>query len=221
MYKHPELDRDNMTPQQALDVLIEGNNRFSNNLQLLNFTTDSAPHKDLYNIVMMNKDRQHPFVSMLSCSDSRAPVEMVFDQALGDVFSVRLAGNIASDKAIGSLEFGCKYLGSKLIVVLGHTDCGAVKAACDDFKDGHIGEITNLIKPAVRMEKAITQQRNSSNADFVQKVCTLSVQVQMEEILHTSDILQDMVASRQIGIVGGIYDLATGKVRFMQETLGF
>lgn len=219
MYKHPQLDRDKMTPQEALDVLIEGNHRFSKNLTLLNFKADSAANKDRYNQVMMNKDKQHPFVSMLSCSDSRAPVEMVFDQALGDVFSVRLAGNIASDKAIGSLEFGCKYLGSKLIVVLGHTGCGAVKAACDDFKDGHIGEITNLIKPAVRLEKSISQNRNSSNADFVEKVCELSVQVQMDEIIHTSDILQDMMASKQIAIVGGIYDLVTGEVRFMQDTL--
>ena len=219
MYKHPQLDRDKMTPQEALDVLIEVNHRFSKNLTLLNFKADSAANKDRYNLVMMNKDKQHPFVSMLSCSDSRAPVEMVFDQALGDVFSVRLAGNIASDKAIGSLEFGCKYLGSKLIVVLGHTGCGAVKAACDDFKEGHIGEITNLIKPAVRLEKSISQNRNSSNADFVEKVCELSVQVQMDEIIHTSDILQDMMASKQIAIVGGIYDLVTGEVRFMQDTL--
>ncbi|OGV77069.1 MAG: carbonic anhydrase [Methylotenera sp. RIFCSPLOWO2_02_FULL_45_14] len=211
MYKHPLLDRDKMTPQQALDVLIDGNHRFANNL---------TANKDLHNLVMMTKDKQHPFVSMLSCSDSRAPVEMVFDQALGDVFSVRLAGNIASDKAIGSLEFGCKYLGSKLIVVLGHTGCGAVKAACDNFKDGHIGEITNLIKPAVRLEKSTLEHRNSSNDDFVAKVCQLSVQVQMDEIMHTSDILQDMVASKQIAIIGGIYDLATGEVRFMQNAVG-
>ncbi|MDD2934462.1 MAG: carbonic anhydrase [Methylotenera sp.] len=211
MYKHPLLDRDKMTPQEALDVLIDGNHRFANNL---------TANKDLHNLVMMTKDKQHPFVSMLSCSDSRAPVEMVFDQALGDVFSVRLAGNIASDKAIGSLEFGCKYLGSKLIVVLGHTGCGAVKAACDNFKDGHIGEITNLIKPAVRLEKSTLENRNSSNDDFVAKVCELSVQVQMDEIMHTSDILQDMVASKQIAIIGGIYDLATGEVRFMQNAVG-
>ena len=212
MYKHPLLDRDNMTPQEAFDVLIEGNHRFVNNL---------TENKDSHNFLMMNKDKHHPFVSMLSCSDSRAPVEMLFDQALGDVFSVRLAGNIASDKAIGSLEFGCKYLGSKLIVVLGHSGCGAVKAACDDFKDGHIGEITNLIKPAVRLEKSILQARNSSNAEFVAKVCELSVQVQMDEIIHTSDILQDMVASRQIAIVGGIYDLVSGEVSFMPNAMGF
>jgi carbonic anhydrase len=211
MYKHPLIDRDKMTPQEALDILIDGNHRFANNL---------TANKDLHNLVMMTKDKQHPFVSMLSCSDSRAPVEMVFDQALGDVFSVRLAGNIASDKAIGSLEFGCKYLGSKLIVVLGHTGCGAVKAACDNFKDGHIGEITNLIKPAVRLEKSILEQRDSSNAEFVTKVCELSVQVQMDEIMHSSEILQDMMANRQIAIVGGIYDLGSGEVRFMDNAIG-
>jgi len=211
MYKHPLLDRDKMTPQEALDILIDGNHRFANNL---------TANKDLHNLVMMTKDRQHPFVSMLSCSDSRAPVEMVFDQALGDVFSVRLAGNIASDKAIGSLEFGCKYLGSKLIVVLGHTGCGAVKAACDNFKDGHIGEITNLIKPAVRLEKSILEQRDSTNAEFVSKVCELSVQVQMDEIMHSSEILQDMLANRQIAIVGGIYDLGSGEVHFMDNAIG-
>jgi len=211
MYKHPLLDRDKMTPQEALDILIDGNHRFANNL---------TANKDLHNLVMMTKDKQHPFVSMLSCSDSRAPVEMVFDQALGDVFSVRLAGNIASDKAIGSLEFGCKYLGSKLIVVLGHTGCGAVKAACDNFKDGHIGEITNLIKPAVRLEKSIIGQRDSSNPEFVAKVCELSVQVQMDEIMHSSEILQDMMANRQIAIVGGIYDLGSGEVRFMDNAIG-
>ena len=211
MYKHPLLDRDKMTPQEALDILIDGNHRFANNL---------TANKDLQNLVMITKEKQHPFVSTLSCSDSRAPVEMVFDQALGDVFSVRLAGNIASDKAIGSLEFGCKYLGSKLLVVLGHSSCGAVKAACDNFKDGHIGEITNMIKPAVRLERTIRVNRNSGNADFVVKVCELNVQVQIDEIMHTSDILQDMVASKQIAIVGGIYDLATGEVRFMQNAVG-
>ncbi len=211
MYKHPLLDRDKMTPQEALDILIDGNHRFANNL---------TANKDLHNLVMMTKEKQHPFVSMLSCSDSRAPVEMVFDQALGDVFSVRLAGNIASDKAIGSLEFGCKYLGSKLIVVLGHTACGAVKAACDNFKDGHIGEITNLIKPAVRLEKSVTENRDSSNTDFVTKVCELSVQVQMDEIIHSSEIIQDMLAGKQIAIVGGIYDLASGEVRFMDNAIG-
>lgn len=210
MYKHPLLNRDKMSPQEALDILIEGNHRFANNL---------TTNKDQHNLVMMTKEKQHPFTCILSCSDSRAPAEMVFDQALGDVFSVRLAGYIASDKAIASLEFGSKYLGSKLIVVLGHTSCGAVKAACDNFQDGHIGEITNLIKPAVRLEKSVLLNRNSSNEAFVAKVCELNVRVQINEIIHTSDIIQDMLTAKQIGIVGGIYDLATGDVNFLPDTL--
>ena len=210
MYKNPLLNRENMSPQEALDILIEGNHRFTNNLSV---------SKDLLQLVLLTKDKQQPFTSVLSCSDSRAPVEMLFDQALGDVFSVRLAGNIASDKVIGSLEFSSKYLGSKLIVVLGHTDCGAVKAACDNFREGHIGEIINLIRPAVRMEKTTLERRDSSNTVFLNKVCELSVQVQINEILHSSDIIQDMLAAKQIGMVGGIYNLATGVVSFLPETL--
>ena len=210
MYKHPLLNRENMSPQEALDILIEGNHRFTNNLSV---------SKDLLQLVMLTKDKQHPFTSVLSCSDSRAPVEMLFDQALGDVFSVRLAGNIASDKVIGSLEFSSKYLGSKLIVVLGHTDCGAVKAACDNFREGHIGEIINLIRPAVRMEKTTEEHRDSSNTVFLNKVCELNVYVQINEILHSSDIIQDMLAAKQIGMVGGVYNLATGVVSFLPDTL--
>lgn len=209
MYKHPLLNRDKMTPQEALDILIEGNHRFTNNLTV---------SKDMLNLVSITKDRQHPFTSVLSCSDSRAPVEMLFDQALGDVFSVRLAGNIASDKVIGSLEFSSKYLGSKLIVVLGHSGCGAVEAACDNFREGHIGKIINLIRPAVRMEKTIVVQRDSTNVSFVDKVCALNVQVQINEIIYRSDIIQDMLAAKQIGMVGGIYNLSTGEVNFLEDT---
>ena len=210
MYKHPLLDRDKMSPQEALDILIEGNHRFANNL---------TANKDLLNLVELTKNKQHPFASFLSCSDSRAPVELLFDQALGDIFSVRLAGNIASDKCFGSLEFSSKYLGSKLIVVMGHSSCGAVKAACDDFKDGHIGEIINMIKPAIRHEKTVTEDRNSKNEAFVQKICELNVQYQIDQIVRTSDIIQDMLTAKQIGVVGGVYDLNTGIVRFLPDSL--
>ncbi|WP_029146586.1 carbonic anhydrase [Methylophilus sp. 5] len=211
MYKHPLLDRDKMTAREALDILIEGNHRFTN---------DREQDKDFKSLIQITKDKQHPFSSFLSCSDSRAPVELLFDQALGDVFSVRLAGNIASDKAIGSLEFGSKYLGSKLIVVMGHTSCGAVKAACDDFKDGHIGEIINLIKPSIRHEKTITDpaQRNSKNSDFVEKICALNVKYQIDTIIRCSDIIDDMLQTKQIGIVGAVYDISNGKVDFLEET---
>lgn len=210
MYKHPLIDRDKMTPREAMEILIEGNQRFINN-----YSSD----KDFQSLVQITKEKQHPFASILSCSDSRAPTELLFDQALGDIFSVRLAGNIASDKAIGSLEFSSKYLGSKLIVVMGHTSCGAVKAACDDFKDGHIGEIINLIKPSIRHEKTIaTDARNSKNAVFVEKVNELNVRHQIETIIRQSDIVDDMIASKQIAIVGAIYDLANGQVRFLEDS---
>ena len=211
MYTHPLLNRDKMTPKEALDILINGNHRFVNNFQ---------SDKDFQSLVKIVKDKQHPFAAVLSCSDSRAPTELLFDQALGDIFSVRLAGNIASDKAIGSLEFSAKYLGSKLIVVMGHTGCGAVKAACDDFKDGHIGEIINLIKPSIRHEKSVTkmEDRCSKNPDFVEKINELNVRYQIDTIVRLSDIVDDMLEKHELGIIGGIYDLATGKVTFLEDT---
>lgn len=211
MYKHPLLDRDKITPKEVIDILKEGNIRFIN---------QDTEEKDFKTLIYLTQNQQHPFVSVLSCSDSRAPVELLFDQALGDVFSVRLAGNIASDKAIGSLEFGSKYLGAKLIVVMGHTSCGAVKAACDDFKDGHIGEIINMIKPSIRHEKTTTvaEERCSKNTDFVQKVCELNVKYQIESILRCSDILEEMTQAKEVGIVGAVYDIATGEVHFMEDT---
>jgi len=209
MYTHPNTNRANIKPQQALEILIEGNERF---------ITNRSAHREHSNIIEIANAEQRPFAAFLSCSDSRAPVELLFDQALGDIFSVRLAGNIASDKCIGSLEFSSKYLGSKLIVVMGHSSCGAVKAACDDFKDGHIGEIINMIKPAIRHEKTVMDDRTSKNESFVQKICELNVQYQIDQIIRTSDIVQDMLDARQIGVVGGVYDLNTGKVRFLPDT---
>ncbi|MDI1362057.1 carbonic anhydrase [Methylotenera sp.] len=210
MYQHPLLNRDKMSPQEALDILIEGNHRFTHN---------QTSKKDYQSLIEITKDKQHPFTSFLSCSDSRAPVELLFDQALGDVFSVRLAGNIASDKGIGSLEFASKYLGSKLIVVLGHTSCGAIKAACDNFREGHIGEIINHIRPAVRQEKTVLESRDSSNEDFVAKVCAQNVRVQIKQILHSSDIIEDMLNEKKIGLIGAVYDISTGQVNFLEETL--
>jgi carbonic anhydrase len=209
MYTHPLLDRDKITPREALEILVEGNRRFSDNV---------TANRDVRQLLQITKDKQHPFASVLSCSDSRAPVEMLFDQALGDIFSVRLAGNIATNYAIASLEFGTKYLGSKLIVVLGHSSCGAIKAACDDFKDGHITQLIELIKPAVVMEKTESQTRNSGNADFVMKVCELNIRHQMHQIVYESEIIQKQLEARAIGIVGASYDLSTGKVKFYEDT---
>jgi carbonic anhydrase len=208
MYRHPEIDRDHLTPRQALDILIEGNQRFKNNV---------LREHDMLRVRDETVDKQHPFASVLSCSDSRTTVELIFDQNLGDIFSVRLAGNIASIKAIGSLEFSCKYLGSKLVVVMGHSNCGAIKAACDHYKGGNIGEIIELIDPAVLLEKTITDKRDSSNDTFVERVCFHNVEVQMERILNRSPLLTEMIEKKEIGLVGAVYNLASGEVEFDQN----
>jgi carbonic anhydrase len=212
MYRHPEIDRDHLTPRQALDILIEGNQRFKNNV---------LREHDMLRVRDETVDKQHPFASVLSCSDSRTTVELIFDQNLGDIFSVRLAGNIASIKAIGSLEFSCKYLGSKLVVVMGHTNCGAIKAACDHYKGGNIGEIIELIDPAVLLEKTITDKRDSSNDAFVERVCFHNVEVQMERILKRSPLLTEMIEKKEIGLVGAVYNLASGEVEFDQNHIHF
>ena len=212
MYRHPEIDRDHLTPRQALDILIEGNQRFKNNV---------LREHDMLRVRDETVDKQHPFASVLSCSDSRTTVELIFDQNLGDIFSVRLAGNIASIKAIGSLEFSCKYLGSKLVVVMGHSSCGAIKAACDHYKGGNIGEIIELIDPAVLLEKTITDKRDSTNDAFVERVCFHNVEVQMERILKRSPLLTDMIEKKEIGLVGAVYNLASGEVEFNQNHIHF
>ena len=210
MYKHPNLDRDLITPKQALDILIEGNERFVNNVRV---------QHDMLNVRDEIKDKQHPFASVLGCSDSRTTVELIFDQNLGDIFSVRLAGNIASRKAIGSLEFSTEYLGSKIIIVMGHSNCGAVKAACDYYHGGNIGEIVHLITPAVADEQTIKEkdQRNSSNDLFVERVCFLNVQHQIKRMLRYSRIIKNQVSEGKVGLVGALYDLASGQVIFDKD----
>jgi carbonic anhydrase len=192
MYRHPDIDRDQLTPRQALDILTEGNQRFKNNV---------LREHDMLRVRDQSVDKQHPFASVLSCSDSRTTVELIFDQNLGDIFSVRLAGNIASNKAIGSLELSCKYLGSKLVIVMGHSNCGAIKAACDHYKGGNIGEIIELIDPAVSLEKTITDHRNSANDLFVGKVCFHNVEIQMERILKRSSLLTEMIEKKEIILI--------------------
>ena len=208
MYKHPLIDRDKMAPSEALKILKEGNHRFINNLRMNN---------DYPALLENTKNQQHPFASILSCSDSRAPVELIFDQAIGDIFSVRLAGNIASTDAIGSLEFGLKYLKSKLLVVLGHTSCGAVKACCDNFEDASITDVVAKITPCLDLEKTTKDQRSSTNMEFVQKVSDLNVKYQMKEILEKSEIISKLYEKNQISIIGGMYNLENGEVNFFES----
>ncbi|MCH9771195.1 MAG: carbonic anhydrase [Betaproteobacteria bacterium] len=200
------IDRNNLSPKDALELLIKGNQRFIKNEQQV---------KNLSEMREALIDNQQPFAAILGCSDSRTAPETIFDQTLGDVFSVRLAGNVACRKAIGSLEYSCKYLGSKIIVVMGHSNCGAIKAACDNFEEGNITEITKLLQPAVSEETTtLDPERNSKNSVFVSNVCFLNVKKQIQGIINQSDILKDLLQNNQIGIIGAIYNFASGQVEF-------
>ncbi|MBT5166782.1 MAG: carbonic anhydrase [Nitrosomonadales bacterium] len=200
------IDRNNLSPKDALELLIKGNQRFIKNEQQV---------KNLSEMREALIDNQQPFAAILGCSDSRTAPETIFDQTLGDVFSVRLAGNVACRKAIGSLEYSCKYLGSKIIVVMGHSNCGAIKAACDNFEEGNITEITKLLQPAVSEETTtLDPERNSKNSVFVSNVCFLNVKKQIQSIINQSDILKDLLQNNQIGIIGAIYNFASGQVEF-------
>ena len=200
-------ERAKKTPQHALELLIKGNVRYTSN-NLLEHDR-SLVQNELTNT-------QYPFASVLGCSDSRVAPEIIFDQNLGDIFSVRLAGNVASKHAIGSLEFSTEYLGTKIIVVMGHTSCGAIKAACDDFKGGNIGKLIDDIRDAVKDEKTIINpdERNSGNTNFVDKVCWINVQNQMQQILKDSSVIQKQVKTKQVGLVGAVLDLNSGQVEF-------
>ena len=208
MRTHYWETRQSMTPQKSLQFLKEGNMRFINNLRL--------NHNHL-EVINQTSEKQFPFATILSCSDSRVPVELVFDQGLGDIFSIRLAGNVASKFAIGSMEYACEALGSKLFVVLGHTHCGAVKGAADNFEMGNLTALLDEIKPAVDAEKETSHNRNSSNKQFVQNVIGLNVTHQLETILKSSDIIRNKVKSGEVGLIGAIYDIETGAVNFSDE----
>ena len=196
-----------ITPALALELLKDGNKRFVNNLKI---------NRNLLQQANETSDGQHPFAVILSCIDSRTSAELIFDQGLGDVFSVRIAGNIVNEDILGSMEFGCKVAGAKIIVVLGHTKCGAVKGACDNVALGNLTGLIAKIKPAVEQESVTAENRNSSNSAFVENVAELNVSLSVKNILLKSPIIADMVKNGDIGIVGGIHDITTGEVKFFE-----
>jgi carbonic anhydrase len=196
-----------ITPNMALELLKDGNKRFVNNLKI---------NRNLLQQANETSDGQHPFAVILSCIDSRTSAELIFDQGLGDVFSVRIAGNIVNEDILGSMEFGCKVAGAKIIVVLGHTKCGAVKGACDNVALGNLTGLIEKIKPAVDQEITTTKDRNSSNAIFVENVAELNVGLSVKNILIKSPIIAEMVKNGEIGIVGGVHDITTGEVKFFE-----
>ena len=197
--------RDKLTPKEAIEVLKAGNERFVNNLKA---------HRNLLEQVNETSDAQFPFAAILSCMDSRTSAELIFDQGLGDIFSLRIAGNILNDDILGSLEFATKITGSKVIVVLGHTKCGAVTAACDNVKLGNLTSLLDKIKPVIESETETKSERDGKNTSFVFNVTKLNVKMTMDMIKEQSSIISGLLRSRKIGLVGGIYDVDTGKVDF-------
>ncbi len=198
-----------ITPQSAVQLLKEGNQRFVQN---------KKAGRDLLDQVNDTKSGQFPFATILSCIDSRVSSELIFDQGIGDIFSARVAGNFVNEDILGSMEFACKLAGTKLVLVLGHTACGAVKGACDDAKLGNLTALLSKIKPAVEAvsEPADASLRNSKNIDFVNDVAVKNVQLTIDNIRKQSDVLKEMESNGEILILGGMYDINDGKVTFFE-----
>ena len=199
-----------ITPTMALNLLKDGNKRFVNNLKF---------NRNLLQQANETSDGQHPFAVILSCIDSRTSAELVFDQGLGDIFSVRIAGNIVNTDILGSMEFACKVAGSKLIVVLGHSKCGAVKGACDHIEMGNLTELLSKIQPAVYQENSTKDERNSKNGTFVENVAKINVKRSVKNIIERSFILEQMVENGEIGVVGAMHNIETGKVSFYTDVM--
>jgi carbonic anhydrase len=194
-----------MTPSTALQELKDGNQRFIEKKQL---------NRDLMQQVSETSTGQFPFATVLSCIDSRVSSELIFDQGIGDIFSVRIAGNFVNEDILGSMEFACKLAGTKLVLVLGHTACGAVKGACDHARLGNLTALINKIEPAVEAVKEPVDEdlRNSSNIDFVNDVAAVNVNMTIENIRAQSEVLKAMEDAGEIAILGGMYDINTGEV---------
>lgn len=199
--------QESLTPKKVLEDLLNGNKRFTEN------TLIETAHLDL---VEQTITGQYPKAVVLSCIDSRVPVEQVFDQAIGDIFVARVAGNFENTDILGSLEYSCKVAGSKLVLVLGHESCGAVKAACDGVELGNITEMLANITPAVKKSaEEVEGAKDSSNKDFVAKTVENNVLLTMDRIRERSPILNELEEDGEIMIVGGVYSLSTGKVNML------
>lgn len=196
-----------LTPDLAIQILKDGNERFINNLKA---------NRNLLQQVNETSTGQYPFATILSCIDSRTSAELIFDQGLGDIFSIRIAGNILNEDILGSMEFATKVVGTKVIVVLGHTKCGAIVGACNHVEMGHLTTLLNKVQPAIYNEKTIKDNRTGANADFVQKVADLNVKLTIERIRRESPIIAELESTGQIRIIGGMYDIENGKVTFYE-----
>jgi len=196
-----------MSPDEALMMLKNGNDRFVNQNML---------KRDLIEQVNETEDGQYPFAAIVSCIDSRIPTEIVFDQGVGDIFNARIAGNFVNQDILGSLEFSTKVAGSKTIVVMGHTSCGAVKGAADNVKLGNLTAMLKNLEPAVKAASDVPGEKSSQNAEYVQKISDKNVELTIEKMLADSDVLREMYENGEITIVGAMYDVKSGKVTFME-----
>ena len=198
-----------ITPEGAINLLKEGNARFREN---------KKADRDLMAQVAQTTSGQYPFATILSCIDSRVSAELIFDQGVGDIFSARVAGNIVNEDLLGSIEFACKLAGTKVVVVLGHTSCGAVKGACDDARLGNLTALVSKIKPAVAAveDPQDPKLRNSKNLDFVDRVAKMNVNLTLEDIRTKSPVLNEMEENGEIEIIGAMYDINTGEVTFYE-----
>jgi carbonic anhydrase len=196
------------TPESALAELQAGNARF---------VAGHPLNRNLPADVKATASGQYPFAVVLSCLDSRQPIEIVLDQGIGDIFSARVAGNVLNDDILGSMEFACKVSGAKLIAVIGHSNCGAIKGAVDDVQLGNLTGLLGKIKPAMDAVPADVAPRTSKNPEFVDQVAEANVRLVMQQIRERSPILKEMLDNREIGLVGGMYNLSTGKVRFFNK----
>lgn len=196
----------NTTPAQSLDLLLEGNNRFVNNLKF---------NRNFLHQLQETKDGQHPHAVILSCMDSRAPLEHVLDQGIGDIFSLRIAGNVLTDEVIGSMEYACNVVGSKLILVLGHSRCGAVTGACNHTSLGKLDTILERIHPIVDKVREQNKDADLSQAELVELVTMENVRSIVAQLQHISPSLTKLIAEEQIGVVGGYYDVVSGKVELI------
>lgn len=208
MKAHTKETQAAITPDRAIELLKEGNQRF---------VARKMANRDLLAQVNDTASGQYPFATVLSCIDSRVSAELIFDQGVGDIFSARVAGNIVNEDLLGSIEFACKLAGTKVLVILGHTACGAVKGACDDAKMGNLTILLHKIKAAVRavQEPSDTNQRNSKNAEFVNEVARKNVLLTIEDTRSLSPVLKEMEDNGEIKIVGAMYDISNGKVTFL------
>ena len=208
MKAHTKQTQEAMSPDAALQALKDGNKRF---------VTSTQVSRDLMQQVADTSAGQYPFATVLHCIDSRVSAELVFDQGIGDLFSIRIAGNFVNEDILGSMEFATKLAGTKIVVILGHTACGAVKGACDYAKMGNLTGMLEKITPAVTAvtEPADTSMRTSSNIDFVNRVAVKNVHMAIDNLRAKSPVLKEMEATGEIKVVGAMYHIENGQVTFL------